>query len=576
MNVLDMVFYVVGGLGLFLFGMRVMSDGLKRAAGDRLRRLLHMLTKNVIVGVLVGAAFTGIIQASGATTVMVVGFVNAGLMNLNQAIGVIMGANIGTTVTAWIVSGVGVLKISNYALPSIGVGLLVNMAGKRQWKHWGSVLLGFGLLFFGISLMEEAFRPLGQSEYAKHVIAGMMGNPLVGVLIGTVMTMLIQSSSATIAIAQIMAFRGLLTFPQALPLVFGDNIGTTITAQIAAVGSNVNAKRAARAHLMFNVIGVLILLPFVWIRVSPGGMSLYGKFIDLLVPGDPSAPSTVMMHIAAGHSVFNIINTLLWLPASSGLAALVTWMVPGRADIVQVEPQYLEEHLIQSPPIALEQARREVVRMIELAASAVRNAGNAFFDGDPKELDLVRQKEDAIDNLQNKITQYLIRVSRQELGPHESNELPVLLHSVNDIERIGDHAVNLMQAAQRKIDDKLPFTSAALEELSMMRAEVDTMFGTVIRALQFSDLDAARAAFSSETKLNAMQIQFRESHLRRLSAGECHFYSGLTFVDCICYYEKVGDHLTNVAQAVLGDFQWGQKVRPGDEPPKEGLPSAAS
>jgi phosphate:Na+ symporter len=563
---LDIIFFLIGGLGLFLFGMRVMSDALRRVAGDRMRRILRMFTRTVPIAVLAGAAVTCLIQSSSATTVMVVGFVNAGLMELSQAIGVIMGANIGTTLTAWLVSGIGLLKITNYALPAIGIGLLMNMVGKRRWKHWGSVVLGFGLLFFGLSLMKDAFEPLRHSEQFKTLMARFAANPLSGVLIGTVLTMVIQSSSATIAIAQMLALSGILTFPQALPLVLGDNIGTTITAQIASVGTNVNAKRAARAHMMFNLFGVCLVLPFVW-------MGVYSDFIEFIIPGRLSE-STVMLHIAVSHSFFNVINTLVFIPLAGGLAAVSRRLVPGEAGFVRVEPQYLEEHLLETPSIALEQARREVIRMLELAASATKDAADAFFTGDGKRLQLVAQKEEAIDNLQNKITQYLIQISQRDLEPSESNELPVLLHSVNDIERMGDHAVNLGEAAQRKHEDDLPFTDMAMEELRMMRSEVEAMYDTVIRALRDSDLEAAKDVLESEEKLNGMGRQFRESHLRRLAEGECNFYSGLTFVDCVYNYEKIGDHLLNTAQAVLGDFQWGEKVRSaaGALPPTAGAP----
>ncbi|MFO8007094.1 MAG: Na/Pi cotransporter family protein [Candidatus Brocadiia bacterium] len=566
---LDIVFLVVGGLGLFLFGMRVMSDALRRVAGDRMRRILRIMTHNVVVAVLAGAAVTCLIQSSSATTVMVVGFVNAGLMQLSQAIGVVMGANVGTTLTAWLVSGVGLLKITNYALPAIGAGLLLNMVGKRQWKHWGSVILGFGLLFFGLSLMKDAFGPLRESVKAQQMMVRLAGNPMTGILIGTAMTMVVQSSSATIAIAQMLAFSGVLTFPQALPLILGDNIGTTITAQIASLGTNVNARRAARAHLMFNLIGVCIVLPFVW-------NGSYARFIEFLIPGE-IGQGTVMLHLAVSHSVFNVTNTLIFIPLAGVLAAVVRRVVPGEAGIVQVEPQYLEEHLLDTPSIALEQARREVVRMIELAASAAKDAGDAFFGDGETSLRMVGQKEEAIDNLQNKITQYLIQISRRDLGPQESNELPVLLHSVNDIERIGDHAVNLAEAAQRRIEDRLPFTQAAMDELDMMRQEVDGMFENVVQALENSDAEAAKRAFAHEDRLNGMERQFRESHLTRLAAGDCNFYSGLTFVDCIYNYEKIGDHLLNTAQAVLGDFQWGEKVRGVEQsPPEESEPAAAS
>ncbi|NLW50327.1 MAG: Na/Pi cotransporter family protein [Candidatus Brocadiaceae bacterium] len=551
-------FLVIGGLGLFLLGIRTMSDALRRAAGDRMRRVLRILTYNIFVSVLAGTGITCLIQSSSATTVMVVGFVNAGLMTLKQAIGVIMGANIGTTITAWLVSTIGLLehmKVTDYALPAIGIGFAVSVIAKRNGRHWGSALLGFGLLFFGLALMKDAFDPVGQSQEAKDLLIRVAGNPLMGLLIGTVVTMVVQSSSATIAIVQLLAMSNAITFVQALPIVFGDDIGTTITAQLASIGTNTQARRAARAHLVFNVLGVCIFMPF---------YKSYASLIEAIYPG-PLNEITVMAHIALSHTMFKVVNTLIFIGMPGVLLSIAKRMVPGEADVIHVEPQYLEERLVSTPVIALEQARREVVRMMDLAVGAVRNAGDAFFHSDPKELKLVAQKEDAIDNLQNRITQYLIRVSRESLGSTESNELPVLLHSVNDIERIGDHAVNLMEAAQRRIESQLPFSEAGLQELAMMRDEVERMCATVVRALEESNEDAARAAFASEEKLNAMQREFRQNHLTRLSLGDCNFYSGLTFVDCLYYYEKIGDHLTNIAQAVLGDFQWGEKMPDNEE-----------
>jgi len=422
----EIAFYVIGGLGLFLLGMRTMSDALRRAAGDRMRRILRILTHNIVISVLAGAGITCLIQSSSATTVMVVGFVNAGLMTLTQAIGVIMGANIGTTITAWLVSTIGLLKalkITNYALPAIGIGFAISVIGKRQRRHWGSVLLGFGLLFFGLSLMKDAFDPIGQSEQATALLKRVAGNPLLGLLIGMVITMLVQSSSATIAIVQLLAFSGAINFVQALPIMFGDDIGTTITAQIASVGTNTHARRAARAHLVFNILGVCIFLPF----YKP-----FAGFIETIYPG-PLNEATVMAHIALSHTVFKVANTLIFIGMPGVLVAIVKRLVPGEADVVHMEPQYLEAHLVSTPSIALEQARREVVRMMDLAASAVRNASDAFFNNAPAQLKLVSQKEDAIDNLQNKITQYLIHISRENLGTTEASELPVLLHSVNDI-----------------------------------------------------------------------------------------------------------------------------------------------
>ncbi len=547
---------VVGGLGLFMFGMREMSGALKRVAGDRMRHILRALTSNVFFAVLAGTGITCLVQSSSATTVMVVGFVNAGLMTLRQAVGVIMGANIGTTITSWLVSLVSVmkmLKITNYALPAIGVGFAMQMLGRRRWKDWGTLIFGFGLMFFGLALMKDAFDPMADSQAVKNIVTKWAGNPLTGVLIGALMTCIIQSSSATIAIAQVLAMTGMIELDQALPLIIGDNIGTTITAQLASMQSNVNAKRAARAHFVFNLLGCLVMLPLLFGK-------RYAGFISRIMPTD-----NVAAQIALGHTIFNVTATIVFMPLAGMLAAVAKLMVPGKEDVVHVEPQYLEEHLLDNPPIALEQARREVVRMIELASSAVHDASEAFFRQDRKELLLVRQKEDAIDNLQDKITQYLIKVSQRSLGPHESRELPVLLHSVNDIERIGDHAINLTEVAERRIDDKLPFTEDALDELGQMRAVVEQMFDTVIQALEHSDPEAAKPVFELEARLNAMQQEFRENHLSRLSAGDCDYYSGLAFVDCVYYYEKVGDYLVNAAQAVMGDFQWGEKVRPDSD-----------
>ncbi len=566
---LDILFFVVGGLGLLLFGMRVMSEALRRAAGDKMRQVLRMFTRNTVFGVLAGAGVTVLIQSSSTTTVMVVGFVNAGLMELSQAIGVIMGANIGTTMTAWLISGFGLLRIHNYALPAIGIGLLINVLAKRRRKHWGSVLLGFGLLFLGLAFLGDAFEPLRHSERFALRLGQLAGHPLLGVLIGVVLTMLLQSSSATVAIVQMLALAGVLTFPQTLPVVLGDNIGTTITAQIASIGTNISAKRAARAHLMFNLFGVCLFLPFVW-------AGLYAPFIEFIIPV-PLTERTIMLYVAISHTVFNLANTAIFLPLAGGLAAVARRLVPGEVGFVRVEPQYLEEHLLETPSIALGQARREVIRMIELAASATKDAADAFFGENGARLGMVDQKEEAIDNLQNKITEYLIQVRQQGLESNEANELAVLLHSVNDIERMGDHAENLAEAARRRHEDKLPFTDAAISELSAMRAEVERMYDAALRAIRDSDLDAAKEVFQAEDRLNAMERQYRDNHLQRLAVGDCNFYSGLTFVDCVYNYEKVGDHLLNTAQAVMGDFQWGRKVRhPRPSAPPTALPSGSS
>lgn len=356
----ELIFSLVGGLGIFFFGMRTMSDGLKNVAGDRLKNILHAITKLPIMGLLTGAGVTCLIQSSSATTVMVVGFVNAGLLALKQAISVIMGANIGTTFTAWLVSVMSVFKITHYALPLVGIGFAINsLAKKKNTKFWGQVLIGFGLLFIGLTFMKDAFAPLKESQAVKDAFANFSHNPILGVLVGVIFTVLLQSSSATIAIVQVLAFSGVISFDAALPIVLGDNIGTTITAELASVGTNVNAKRAARAHTMFNVIGVAYMLVFVY-------FGWYSRFINFVIPGEITLKN-IMFYIAVSHSVFNVTNSLVFLPFINFLEKVCLWMVPKRKDAVDIGPQYLEKHLLETPSIAFEQAHKEIVRMLGIA-----------------------------------------------------------------------------------------------------------------------------------------------------------------------------------------------------------------
>ncbi|MCK4326141.1 Na/Pi cotransporter family protein [bacterium] len=547
----ELVFGLIGGLGLFFFGMKLLSDGLRKVAGERVRRILQLLIKTPVIGVLVGAAVTCIIQSSSATTVMTVGLVNAGLMGLRQAISVVMGANIGTTVTAWLVSLISFMedfKITHFALPIIGIGFAVSSMGRsRKSKLRGQVLLGFGILFLGLSFMKGAFQPYHDSPAVQKFFESFSRNPLLGVLAGMVVTMLFQSSSVTIAIIAVMAFQGLISFPAAIPLILGDNIGTTITAELAAMGTNVPARRTARAHTMFNVIGVAWMFPLVQ-------SGWYARAIDAVIPG-PIVAANVMFAIALAHSAFNIVNTIIFLPLIGLLERVSVKIVPGAAELAAV-PRYLEKHLLDTPPMAFEQARREIVRMAEVARGAVKDAMDGFLNNDVKSLNRVASTEEAIDNLQTEITQYLVELSQRNLSEEESQELPVFLHSVNDIERIGDHAENLVELAQRKIEEKLPFSDLAIAELKGMYSETSNMIEDVITALRTNDKTSARRALKREDRVNQLQIELRQNHIQRLNKGACKVLSGIVFLDFVNNLEKIGDHLTNIAQAVMGSLRW--------------------
>jgi phosphate:Na+ symporter len=551
----DMIFGTIGGLGLFLFGMQLLSEGLKKAAGQRIRKLLSSLTKHRVVAMLVGALTTCLIQSSSATTVMTVGFVNASLLTLKQGLCVVLGANIGTTFTAWLVSGLAVFKITSYSLPAIGIGFLMQMLGRSQrTRNLGSVLLGFGILFTGIDFMKKGFSPLQDSQQMQQALIWLGQNPILAILAGTVVTMLLQSSSATIAMIQILAFNGAFggdwdaALRVAIPFMLGDNIGTTITAQIAAIRTSTAARRTAHGHTLFNVIGVLYMLPLVW-------SGWFGNIVEWITPFKLSQ-STIMVHIAVAHSTFNVFNTLVFLPLIGWLEAIVVKITPAKAEDAIAEPVVLERHLLNTPEIAVDQAKREIVRMAKVAKEAVNQAIEGLDEDDRSKLELTQKTEDAVDNFQYEITSYLAALSRKELSDELSIKLPVLLHTVNDLERVSDHAINIAEIAERKIDQRISFTDSAQIEATQLKNEVNQMFDYITVALENNDIESAKSALVNEEHLNKMQMDFRRSHVQRMTEGVCSPEAGLIFIDLVDNAEKIGDHLTNIAQAVIGGLQW--------------------
>ncbi|MCK4752414.1 MAG: Na/Pi cotransporter family protein [Planctomycetes bacterium] len=553
----DVIFGVAGGLGLFLFGMGLMSDGLKEVAGQKLKNILASLTKHRVIAVMVGALTTCLIQSSSATTVMTVGFVNAGLLTLKQALCVVLGANVGTTFTAWLVStfGIGAMKITAYALPAIGIGFLLKIIGRTQKaRSVGSIILGFGLLFIGIGFMKDAFDPLKSSVQVQQALIWLGQNPLLAVLAGAILTMALQSSSASIMIIQVLAFQGAfgtdwdLVLRVTIPFILGDNIGTTITAQLAALQTSRNSKRTAMGHTIFNVLGVAYILPLAW-------TGLFGRMVTSITPWQLSQ-TTIMAEMAFAHSLFNIFNTILFLPIIVWLEKIIMKIMPVTQQELMEKPVVLEKHLLNTPVIALEQAKREIIRMARTSRKALRRSVNGIINDDRKMLASTRQTEDFIDEFQSEITIYLSALSQRNLSDVVSTGLPVLLHTVNDLERIGDHAVNIVEIAERKIEQKLVFSKQALEETNQMRKEVDQMFDFVIEALENNDINAAKSALSNEANLNKMQMDFRRSHVQRMTDGVCTAIAGLIFIDMVDNVEKIGDHLTNIAQSVIGGLQW--------------------
>ena len=551
----EMLFGTLGGLCLFMFGMTLMSEGLKKSAGQGIRNVLETMTRRRLIGFLVGAVVTALIQSSSAATVMVVGFVNAGLMTLQQSIAVIIGTNVGTTATAWLVSlsGFESFKITAYALPIAALGYcLQTFARNRRAKDIGQILFGFGLLFIGISFMKDAFRGVENSDAVQALFVRAANVPLLAVLAGMCLTMLIQSSSAAVASVQLLAASGAfgtnweMALSVAIPFVLGSNIGTTITAQLAAVRATRNAKRAAWAHTMFNVLGTFC---FYWLIDWVAALVLH------VSPWEMGA-ATIAASIAVAHSALKIMEAMIFLPLTGVLQRIVTLLIRDREGDAETRPVVLESNLLKTPVIAMQQARREIVRMAQTARKALSRAVDGMLEDDRKKLESVSAIEDFVDMFQFEITRYLSALSGQKLTERESNQLPVMLHVVNDLERVGDHAENIMEIACRKIDQRLTFSDDAMREAEDLRTRVMEMLGAVIHAVEHGDRKAAQRALAIEEEINEMQVKFRRSHVQRMTDGDCLPTTGLIFIDLVDNVEKIGDHLCNIAQAVVGGLQW--------------------
>lgn len=528
----DIIFRFVGGLGIFLFGIKSMSDGLQKTAGNKMRNLLETYTSNPILGVLVGIFVTILIATSTGTTVMAIGLVNAGLMTLRQSIGVIMGANIGTTMTAFIIG----VKIENYALPIIAVGaFLLFFMKKKMHQYLGQVIFGFGMLFLGLSTMSGGLRPLRDLQIFQDFIINLSDNPLLGVLVGTVFTFIVQSSSATIGILQTMADEGMIGLYPALPVLFGDNIGTTITAVLAAIGASVAAKRAAAAHVIFNVVGTVIFiiaLPLVYYLVS---------IID----------ANIRMQIAFAHGMFNVTNALIQLPFVAVIAYVVTKLIPGESRQLEFAPKHLDPRLLSTPSIALGQAQHEILRMGELARETLNDASNYFFTRDSEVAELALQKEQLINHLDRKAIEYLVKIQQSSLNEQESGKASILMQTINDLERIGDHAENMIELTDYSITHKVEMSEEALGELKQMIDITDKAIEHALLALTNQDTQMAQSVLDKEHELDQLEQKFRKQHIMRLNQNECNGNSGAVFIDMLSNLERMGDHSKNIAQYVL-------------------------
>ncbi|MEI3611698.1 Na/Pi cotransporter family protein [Pseudogracilibacillus sp. SO30301A] len=533
----SIIFEFIGGLGIFLLGIKFMGDGLQKFAGDRLRDILDRFTSNPFLGVLAGMLVTMLIQSSSGTTVLTVALVNAGFMTLRQAIGVIMGANIGTTITAFIIG----LDIGEYALPIIAIGCFMIFFFKSQKVNViGQAIFGFGALFFGLELMSNGMKPLRSLEAFHELTLNMSDNPILGVVIGTVFTLIVQSSSATVGVLQGLFSEGAITLDAAIPVLFGDNIGTTITAVLASIGTSVAARRAAFTHVTFNIIGTVIFMIFLGLFVS------YVTFLQNTFNLNPE------MTIAFAHGSFNVANTIIQFPFIGALAWIVTKIIPGEDVTIEYKPKHLDPIFIeQSPTVALDQAKSEIIRMGEYSVKGLEETSLYVMTQQEKHSEMAMQIEGALNNLDKEITNYLVNISSKTLSEADSSKHTALMDTVRDIERIGDHFENILELIQYKITNKINLTEHAHEDLHEMFDLTISTVNQAIKSLELMDREEALAVVQKEDQIDKMERSFRKRHIIRMNEGQCTGSAGIVFVDIISNLERIGDHAVNIAEEVL-------------------------
>ncbi len=544
MDIFD-VLALIGGLCLFLFGMNLMGDALERSAGNKLRSLLERLTSNKFVGLLTGLVVTAVIQSSSATTVMVVGFVNSSLMSLKQAINVIMGANVGTTVTAWLLSLGGIessnvfvqlLKPTSFTpvLALIGIGLHMFTKSDKK-KEIGTIFLGFATLMFGMDAMSDAVSGLRDVPQYQELFI-MFKNPILGVVAGAILTAVIQSSSASVGILQALASTGQVSFGAAVPIIMGQNIGTCVTALISSVGTNKNARRAAFVHLFFNIIGTAILLTV---------FSVVSAILKPVILDE----SATYMGIAICHSIFNVACTLILLPMSGLLEKLVYKLVP--EDKKQEETPLLDERLLVTPPIALEQCAHRASDLAGFAAKALGSSLQVLKDYSPELAASIREMEEKSDEYEDVINTYLVKLSTHQISASDSSEAAKLLKIIGDFERISDHAVNILASAEEMREKNISLTPAAVRELSVICSAVQEVTDLALNAFLHNDLEAAVKVEPLEEVIDRLREQLRSQHIKRLQQGECSIIAGFIWSDLLTNLERTADHCSNIAGCVI-------------------------
>lgn len=542
MSYVDILIPFAGGLGMFIYGMQIMAQGLENAAGNKMKSLLEVLTKNKLMGVLLGAVITAVIQSSSATTVMVVGFVNAGIMNLTQAMGVIMGANVGTTVTGWLVSATEwaeFLSPDKLAPVAVIAGVVIMLTGKRRSsKEIASIIVGFGLLFIGISTMSDAVSPLKESEGFVNIFVTLGQSPLLGILAGALVTAVIQSSSASVGILQSLAAAGLVPFSAAIYIIMGQNIGTCVTAILSSLGAKKNAKTAALMHLLFNVIGTIIFSVFA---------IAYFEFIN----PQAGTGTITQTQISAVHTFFNIATTILLFPVSNWIIKLAKKIGNVKENEQDRSKVLLDDRMLQTPGIALQSVINETVRMGEIVQESLDVAKSVLYTKKQDDIDLLREDENIVDRLCAGITEYTIKLGSLQISEKEHQTAAHLLQVLSDIERVSDYCENISEFAETLIEKKAAFSEVAAEHLGEMIKETVECYQYALEAFKEQSQEKALKVIEKETIVDNYEISLRSLHMKRLANNQCSTEAGVVFLDALVCIERISDHARNIAEEVL-------------------------
>lgn len=546
MNYAEMIIPFIGGLALFIYGMNIMAQGLQNAAGSKMKTILEALTQNKLMGIAIGALVTAIVQSSSATTVMVVGFVNAGLMNLSQAMGVIMGANIGTTVTSWLVSSAEWAKMlspDTIAPIAVMVGVILSMSGKNaRKKEIASIIIGFGVLFIGIGTMSDSVAPLKDSEAFRSMFVTLGQNPLLGIFAGAFVTAIIQSSSASQGILLSLAASGLVPFNAAVYIIMGQNIGTCVTALLSGIGANKTAKCVGYMHLMFNITGAIVF--------SVGAI-IYFTVLNPGMGGD----IITQTEISVIHTMFNIGTTILMIPLSNVIIKLAMKLnhVENIEKTDESQLVHLDKRMLETPSLAVEGAKLETIRLGQIALENLKKSIDALTQRDKDIIEEVKNRETVIDKVCDNISEYLIKLCTLRISEKDNQVVTSLLNTISDMERVGDHAENIAELAEEMDREDVSFSSMALEELRTMTKATIASYENALKALANGDITFAMKTAALEEQVDGLEKQLRASHIDRLSNAECSVNTGIHFLEMLGNLERVSDHAMNIAQVVLNE-----------------------